>query len=245
MHRFYCPDLDGGQLNETESHHAFSVLRIRKGDICSIFDGKGQEIQAEVTQINRHMLRFQKKSSQTSPTLPFRIHLAQALCKNKAWDLILEKSTELGVHQIHPILSDRSVTRIKPTDSSKPTKWRQELIAACKQSGRNWLPQLAPIETVESFIKSKHHIEGLNLIASLQPDAQSLADVLDEELPELAMPKSVTVLVGPEGDFSPSEIGLFRGAGYRPVSLGPNVLRAETASLFICSVLYHELMKNS
>ncbi len=247
MPRFYCPDPDSGRLDASESHHARSVLRIRAGEHCTVFDGKGREIHAEVTEVGKHQLTYTIISSHQTAPLPFSIHLAQALTKNKSWSLILEKSTELGVSSIIPILSDRSVTRVSPEDKGKQEKWQQEIIAACKQSGRNFLPQLTTVSTMANLHKQLPAPEAPRLIASLQPGALPLGDALDQlfDASSQSEHRDITIAVGPEGDFSPAELGQFRAEGYQPVTLGPNVLRAETAAIYLCAVLFHEMQKRT
>ncbi|MEM6884668.1 MAG: RsmE family RNA methyltransferase [Verrucomicrobiota bacterium] len=240
MHRFYCPDPESGLLDAAESHHARSVLRIKVGERCAVFDGKGKEVQAKVTEVGKHQLSFNVLSCQQSQPLPFSIHLIQALTKGKSWSLILEKSTELGVSSILPVLSDRSVTRISPEDSGKQEKWRQEIIAACKQSGRNYLPRLSPVTTISQLDGCLPAPEAPKFIASLQPGALPLGQALDQALASGAH-TDITIAVGPEGDFSPAELGEFHAEGYQPVTLGPNVLRAETAAIYLCAVLFHEM----
>lgn len=242
MHRFYCPNPDQGRLDASESHHARSVLRVKAGDRCSVFDGKGREIQAEISEVGKHQLSYRILSSEQSSPLPFSIHLVQALTKGKSWSLILEKSTELGVASILPVLSERSVTRVAPEDHNKQDKWRQEIVAACKQSGRNYLPELYSVSTVESMPSLCAADTTPKLIASLQPGALPLDQALDQVMPSDPQPDLI-IAVGPEGDFSPAELGYFQAAGYQPVSLGSNVLRAETAAIYLCSVLHHEMQK--
>jgi len=242
MHRFYCPDPDSGRLDPSESHHARSVLRIKEGDRCAIFDGKGKELQADVTHVGKHQLTFRELSAQYSKPLPFSIHLAQALTKGKSWGLILEKSTELGVTSILPVLSDRSVTRVQPEETHKQSKWKQEIIAACKQSGRNYLPHLSPITTVSRLNEALPVPQAPKLIASLQPGALPLSLALDQAMATETQ-SDITIAVGPEGDFSPAELGQFQAEGYQPVTLGPNVLRAETAAIYLCAVLFHEMQR--
>ncbi|MEM1156684.1 MAG: RsmE family RNA methyltransferase [Verrucomicrobiota bacterium] len=240
MHRFYCPHPDSGRLDPSESHHARSVLRVKAGDRCTVFDGRGKELQAEVTEVGKHQLCFSVVSSHQSKPLPFSIHLVQALTKGRSWSLILEKSTELGVSSISPVLSDRSVTRIGAEDTVKHEKWRQEIITACKQSGRNYLPRLSPVTRIEKLTDPSLTQYTPKFIASLQPDALPLKLAL-ERVMESELQQDITIAVGPEGDFSPAELGQFRAMGYQPVSLGPNVLRAETAAIYLCAVLFYEM----
>jgi len=242
MHRFYCPNPDSGRLDQTESHHARTVLRIQAGDHCTVFDGKGREVHAAVSEVGKHQLTFTTLSSQQSDPLPFSIHLVQALTKGKSWSLILEKSTELGVSSIFPVLSDRSVTRVDSTDVNKQEKWRQEIIAACKQSGRNYLPSLSPVCTADKLSNLLPAPDAPKFIASLQPGALSLGKALDQAMGSGTY-RDITIAVGPEGDFSPAELGQFQAEGYQPITLGPNVLRAETATIYLCAVLFHEMQQ--
>lgn len=241
MHRFYHPDPDQGRLDAGESRHARTVLRTKAGDHCAVFDGKGREVHAEIISVTRHEVCFRALSSRFEPEPVTPIHLVQALTKGKSWSLVLEKATELGVTSIHPVLSDRSVSRPHINKGTeKDEKWRQEIIAACKQSGRSRLPRLAPLRSVSAFIETRQPADpGLKLIASLQPGSVPLQTAIREARDSGPVP-SATIVVGPEGDFTPGEINRFLSSDYRPVSLGSQVLRAETAGIFLCSVLHYE-----
>ncbi|MGF1678054.1 MAG: RsmE family RNA methyltransferase [Candidatus Methylacidiphilales bacterium] len=243
MHRFYCPDLDAGRLVDSENHHAQHVLRIRQGDLISLFDGVGREATAEVSRISKYETLFSIVSSHQSPPPDYSIHLWAAITKAKSWSLVLEKATELGVTSITPLLSERSIVRADEEDHSKVEKWKQEIIAACKQCGRNHLPVLNPLITVNSAVQSIPQ-DHLHVLASLQPGARSLRSTLLTSFKSAKTP-SVTAAVGPEGDFSPVELGVFLSAGFVPVTLGSNVLRAETAALYLCAVLSHEIQLNN
>ena len=160
-------------------------------------------------------------------------------------DLILQKATELGVAAILPLISERSIVQLDEQDSKKLERWRAICLEACKQSGNDWLPELHPPQKARSFLDSLgSQARGfdLKLIASLQPGARSLKSVLLENTPVSASP-SVLVLIGPEGDFTPAEINLALSAGCLPLSLGPLVLRAETAAIYALSILRHELTR--
>ena len=118
----------------------------------------------------------------------------------------------------------------------KRDKWREIAVEACKQCGQNRLPEIAVPGSPRAFFEKEEPSE-LMLIASLQPDARRIKSVLADH----PNPRSVCVLVGPEGDFTPAELALAKSMGYRPVTLGPIILRAETAALYCLSVLAHEL----
>lgn len=241
MHRFYCPDLQTGLLEGEEVRHAQQVLRLKKESICTVFDGRGKEQKVKLTSVSKHRIEFSPLSSHTTPKAPFHLNLVQALPKSKAMDFIVQKATELGVHAIYPLISERTVVKISDDRSDqKQDKWQNISLEACKQCGQNWLPEIFPAVSLSEYLSSYSPATGLKLIASLQPEARDLHTVI-REAKERDEFENIHYLVGPEGDFTPSEIGQALGAGYLPVSLGPTVLRTETASLFLTSALIYEL----
>jgi 16S rRNA (uracil1498-N3)-methyltransferase len=237
MSRFYCPDIETGVLDREESHHACNVLRMKSGDACTVFDGRGREALVRLTEVHKQAVRYAVISVSNKNEPVCRLILGQAIPKAKAWDLILQKATELGLHEIYPIASAHSVAHVEESrKEAKQEKWQQALIEACKQCGQDYLPVLHPVMNMCEFIDANREFKGLKLIASLQPGAHSLKSVLRD-----VNHKEVLFLVGPEGDFSREEIELAVSAGYLPISLGDNVLRTETAALFMISVLGYQL----
>ncbi|MEO0454678.1 MAG: RsmE family RNA methyltransferase [Verrucomicrobiota bacterium] len=237
--RFYCADPDLGCFDGAEAHHASSVLRLRAGNQCVVFNGEGMELKAEILEITGKSVIYKPISRHLTPPLPSSLHLIQAVPKGKAMDLILQKTTELGVGSIHPVTSDRSVSRIGEDNADhKIDKWQSTILEACKQCGRNLVPEVTVPYSVDGLIDSLLPVKGLCLIASLQPDAKPLKTVLDENGRDH---DDVYYVIGPEGDFTPAEIGKFRSAGFIPVSLGPNILRTETAAIFLTGILGYEL----
>lgn len=226
MHRFYLPNFQQPQLTATETHHATNVLRVKAGDSVNVFDGRGHEAQAKFGEAGKLALLNQA----TTAPLPCRITLAQAVPK-KNMELIVQKATELGVATIVPLISERTLKR--PADT--PDRWRDIALEACKQSGNNWLPAIESPRQAQTFFADTGRYD-LKLVASLQPGARPLKELLAG-----ARPKSVLVLIGPEGDFTPAEIASAQNAGCLPLSLGPLVLRAETAAIYALSILHHEL----
>ena len=250
MHRFYIPpeawDLAALRLDESESHHALGVLRLEHGDKVVVFNGRGQEATALITPDGtRREVRLTTLHQAKSPPLASRITLAQAVPKGKNMDLIVQKATELGATAIAPLLSERTVTRLEGDESAaaKQAKWQAVVIEAAKQCGQNWLPAVAPPRTLKDFFAQEAGF-GLMLIASLQPDARHLRPILEEYAGGHGgkRPASALVLVGPEGDFTPAEINLAKSAGCRAITLGPIVLRTETAAIYCLSVLSYELL---
>jgi 16S rRNA (uracil1498-N3)-methyltransferase len=227
MHRFYLPNFQQPVLSAEEAHHATHVLRVEPGETVNVFDGRGREAQCRFGEAGRLTILQQT----TTPALRCRITLAQAVPK-KNMDWIVQKATELGVAAIAPLISERTVKR----PESAPERWREIALESCKQCGNNWLPELRPPQPVRAFLGGLGAFD-LKLIGSLQPDAVPLKTILAGG----ARPVTVLVLIGPEGDFTPAELAEAKAAGCRPLSLGPLVLRADTAALYALSILHHEL----
>lgn len=242
MHRFYLPNLQHLVLSAAEAHHAIHVLRLREGDSVNVFDGRGHEAQCSVSSIATESVRLKLLSQSNTLPLPCCITLAQAVPK-KNMDLILQKATELGVSCILPLISERTIVQLDEQDSKKLERWGVICLEACKQSGNNWLPELQPPQKARDFLTDlaeRKSTFDLKLIASLQPDTRPLKKILADS-PRATPTASVLILIGPEGDFTPAEFNLAKNAGCLPLSLGPLVLRAETAALFALSILRHEL----
>jgi len=243
MHRFYAPQIDQGVLSPEESHHALSVLRLQAGDALTVFDGRGKEARATVVSAEKKALRYRVQTVHQSPPPAFQLRLGQAVAKNKAMEFIIQKGTELGLPSLYPVLSDRSVVQLDGDKSeSKAEKWSQTALEACKQCGQNRLPEIHPPQSVSALIETQKAWGGVKWIASLQPEARPLHAAIAEARQAGSL-NNVTILIGPEGDFTPAEIGSFRSAGYLPVSLGPTILRTETAALFAIGILLYELQR--
>jgi 16S rRNA (uracil1498-N3)-methyltransferase len=245
MHRFYiAPEIwnaDALALTGSELHHARDVLRIKPGDKAILFNGQGREVTGEVVDLGRDEIRLRKLHETQTPLLQCRITLGQAIPKGKNMDLIVQKATELGAAVIEPLLSERTVIQCDANDAAKKReKWQSVAIEAAKQCGQNWLPSIQRPQTPKEFFNAGQRFD-LTLIASLQSGALHLKNILAEQPKR---PKTVLILVGPEGDFTPAEIALAKSYGCRPITLGPIVLRTETAALYCLSVLSYELLSD-
>ena len=236
MARFYLPP-DSWQENPAltgdEARHLAQVLRMKPGDPVIVFDGHGRRASAEILSISRD--RVPLKLGEIVPSrapLP-AITLAQAIPKGKNMDLIVQKSVELGVAAIQPLVTRNTV--VQPGDG-KSEKWRRNALEACKQCGQDTLPVIAEPLAFDRWIATQVEAPGLKLIASLAPGARPLRTVLRGNPATTA----ATLLVGPEGDFSAEETTAALAAGFLPVSLGSIVLRVETATLFCLSALRYE-----
>jgi len=246
MHRFYLPSdewqPEALRLRGSEAHHAHNVLRLQPGDKAVVFNGRGREITAEVVSLEGREIALRRLHENSTPPLPCRITLGQAIPKGKNMDLIVQKAVEIGAAEIIPIMSDRTVVRLGAHDAAqKQAKWQTIAIEAAKQCGQNWLAQVAkPCSLAEFFEQAEP--SQLQLIGSLQPGALHLKQVLAQfEAAHELRPASVLMLVGPEGDFTPAELSLARSRGCQPITLGPIVLRVETAAIYCLSVLSYEL----
>ncbi len=247
MHRFYLAPNDWNPnalgLRDGEAHHVRDVLRLEVGAKIVVFNGQGREITAEIVALARDEIRLRKLHEAQTPPLRCRITLGQAIPKGKNMDLIVQKAVEIGAAEIAPILSDRTVVRLdEESAASKQSKWQTVAIEAAKQCGQNWLPRVQVPQTMAQFFQQPRRFD-LQLIGSLQSDAAHLKKILAEYSAEHGdRPPSVLMLVGPEGDFTPAELSLARRHGCRPITLGPIVLRVETASIYCLSVLSYELL---
>ncbi len=242
-HRFYIPPTawkpERLSLDPAEAHHAIDVLRLQTGDRITLFNGQGAEATAEIGKLEKGKLELRAIQFAKTPPLGCAITLAQAIPKGKTMDLIVEKATELGAASIVPLLSERTVVQCDAAEAArKRQKWQRVAVEACKQCGQNWLPEIQLPLTPKDFFAAPLQFDLL-LVASLQADARRFKEVLEE--PANSKPKSVLILVGPEGDFTPAEIALAKSSGCRPIALGPIILRSETAAIYCLSVLSHEL----
>ncbi|MGB0581327.1 MAG: RsmE family RNA methyltransferase [Limisphaerales bacterium] len=234
MRRLYVPEVEEGaqtlSLPAGEAHHARTVLRAREGDRFEILNGQGRRLIGAVLTVSRQgvVLEIESESAEARPA--FDLVLCQAVVKGKAMDWIVEKGTELGVSQILPVQCERSVSV-----GAKHERWCDLAISAMKQCGRAWLPEISTVVSLTEGLQIAGKCDQL-IVASLFGERVGLWECLDGA-------KSVALWIGPEGDFTEREIEALREAGVNPVSLGPNVLRAETAALAGLSCIQHERIR--
>ena len=243
MKRYFSPSLDRGVLDAEQSHHCAQVMRQAVGDLFAVFDGQGVEAKARITEIAKDEVKFQVLAKAASPRAIHPVWLSQALTKPKSMDMIFQKATELGVSEVAPLQSDHSIAQVDDEKAeAKVEKWKKLTIEAAKQCGQNWLPVVHPPVAPKDFVTSVPR-GAVKLIASLQNEARPLKTALREHLQGLKPGSPIVVMIGPEGDFTPAEIGQARSAGFHPVSLGKIILRAETAAFFALSAIAYELME--
>lgn len=216
------------QLDAGASQHIGRALRMQAGDSLSLFNGSGREWPAHITSVDKKQTCvLPDQPVNGSPESPLAIHLAIAISRGDRMDTVIQKSTELGVAAITPIISERTEVRLKgERQKKKLLHWRQIIVSACEQCGRNTLPALHTPRLVEEWLD--------------QSDAQ-LRFVLhhrgDKGLNPEVHPSSVDLLIGPEGGLSEEEIATAQKKGFQPLTLGPRVLRTETAPLATIAIL--------
>jgi 16S rRNA (uracil1498-N3)-methyltransferase len=244
--RAYCqpPEREPAEirLDPGESHHLVSVNRAPAGATVVAFDGRGNEWICELAGEDRQKAVLKVRFHQKARPLPYEITLGQALPKGQFMDAIVRKATELGTTRIVPLESERTIVHLDGDRTDrKIEKWQVAAIEAAKQCGNPFVPEILPVQPAGAFMEASKGYD-LKLIASLQPGAKSLKSLLAAfRAANGREPRTALWLVGPEGDFTPAELSLSRTAGFEPVTLGPLVLRCETAAAYALSVLSYEL----
>ena len=223
-------------LPESELYHARRVLRLKEGDTVVVFDGKGCEADAviEVLRRNEGLLRM-KGPARHQPTNSFKVVLLQALPRGKKMDDIVEDATELGADSVIPVVAKHSVSRPKPERAIQQTeRWRRRAAEAAKQCGRASLPTVSTPtslrEALALFPKSSLGLVARVGAASERNLHKALAG---------SIPSQVWLAVGPEGGWSPDEADQLIEAGFTAVSLGPRILRTETAGPALLTLVGH------
>ena len=230
-----------------ESHHLVTVNRARTGDTVIAFDGHGTEWTCELTDARKAGVSLLVTATHTRAPAPCAITLAQSLAKGGVMDDIIRHATELGVARVVPLATVRTQVHLDGERSDKKVeKWRVGALEAAKQCGNPFLPEITGVQLLGDFLSSSTtKAAEFKLIASLHPGAQSLKDALARFKAErLRAPESAVWLVGPEGDFSTTEMQDAVAAGFIPVTLGPLVLRCDTAATAAIAVLAYETMSS-
>lgn len=228
-----------------ESHHLVTVNRARTGDTVVAFDGRGTEWTCELTDARKAGATLRVTATHTRAPLPCAITLAQALPKGGVMDDIVRHATELGVARIVPVSSERTQVHLDGDRSDKKTeKWRVAALEAAKQCGNPFLPEISGVQSLATLLASEAVASSeLRLLASLQPTARSLRGCLAGfNSRHGRLPRSAVWLVGPEGDLSPEECAAAETAGFVQVTLGPLVLRCDTAATAALGILLHETL---
>jgi 16S rRNA (uracil1498-N3)-methyltransferase len=215
-------------LNKKDFHHEINVLRKKAGDRFIVFDGSGNSALAGVKEVDKKSFNIELiEIFQPSPREGIDIDLGQSLIKNDPFNFAIQKSTELGVRSFSPLISRRVVVKRRdPYSVSRMAKWLQTAVGACEQCGENWIPKInEPVSIKDWAINSDAETKIV-----LYPEAK-------DKLSNIAIKNSVSIAIGPEGDFTEDEIATLSECGFIPVTMGKRILRAETAAISVVSAL--------
>ncbi len=216
-------------LSDQTHNHLVKVLRLKSGDLLQLFNGDGRDYQARLTEVEKRRskavieLRTERQNES-----PLKISIGQGLSRGERMDWAIQKATELGVHHITPLFTERSEVRLSAERQVKRSKhWQQVAISACEQSFRATLPTIDEPGSLSEWISSVD--ADLKLV--LHPHTTPLV------LGEIEKPSSVALLIGPEGGLEEQEVQEAIDQGFHPWLLGPRVLRTETAPIAAAAVL--------
>ncbi|MBI3536956.1 MAG: 16S rRNA (uracil(1498)-N(3))-methyltransferase [Chloroflexi bacterium] len=242
MHRFYIsPDVihEGRvMLRGTIAHQIRDVLRLKPGDPIILLDNSGYAQRADLITVDRDVVRgriAEKWKLETEPIA--RVTLYQGLLKGQKFEWVLQKGTELGIYAFAPLITARTmVGNLDEVSPARVERWQKIIVEAAEQSGRARLPHLA------DALLFKHACDraargGLSLI----PHEEEKARGLREALAQVPKSREINLFVGPEGGFSEEEIAWAQERGIVAVSLGPRILRAETAGLAATAAILYEM----
>lgn len=224
------PLLEGAliQLEDDVAAHIGKVLRMQAGQSVRLFDGAGRACDALLEHSDRKRVSARLGTLQHNPQPPLRVDLGIGLSRGDRMDYVVQKATELGVHRIVPLHTQRSEVRLdRQRESRKLEHWQRVAISACEQCGADWIPQVAAPCSLAEW-QSALDVE-LRLV--LAPSEAPLST--------LAKPQSIALLIGPEGGLESAEIAAATLAGFVPMRLGPRILRTETAPVAALAVLQY------
>jgi len=236
MKRFFVPSPQiNGDITTIcgrDVNHIKNVLRMKTGDKIVIFDDSGNEYNTEIVEISKNEIKIETKNKHSNKSEPdVKVTIAQGLPKNPKMDLIIQKCTELGAVRIIPVQCERSVVKL---DKSKG-RWNKIAQSASQQSGRQLIPEICSPALFDDVCESRDKYD-LKLILWEEEKENKFKDVLSNK----PKAESIIVLIGPEGGFSIEEAALAKKKGFIPVTLGPRILRTETAGLAALSIIMYE-----
>jgi 16S rRNA (uracil1498-N3)-methyltransferase len=221
------------RLHADAAHHAVRVLRLAMGEPVVLFDGLGGEFEARITRIEGGDVSVKTGAHlDVERESPLHIRLVQGLSSGDRMDITLQKAVELGVAAIQPVATERSIVKLTDERAQRRVEhWQNLVISACEQCGRNRVPEVSPLMSLPDWLAQ------LDMPA---PDGEArllLSPAANVPLKALSPAPRMTLLIGPEGGLSPGETQLAQSRGFKPVRLGPRILRTETAALATLSAI--------
>ena len=225
-------------LKDDEFHHLVHVSRLEEGERLELLSGDGRIATGILKKISKRSAEVEVQSiEQLPPPFEPRVTLVISVPRFQKMDLILQKCVELNAFRIVPVVSDRSFVKTLSADlKGKIPRWRKIVLEACKQSGRAWPMDLAEPETLDKYIGRMGHTQETGLFFY---EGEGVLDV-KTALQKIPSNANITCFVGAEGGFSTREVDLFRQSGFAPITLGPLVLRVETACITLLSVIQYQ-----
>lgn len=242
MHKFFIrrENISGEKLNITgdDVNHIYKVLRLNIGDIILVCDGEGNEYISRINEINKKEVKcdiIESSINQSEP--PIKIILFQGLPKAQKMELIIQKGVEIGICKFQPVITQRVVVKTEGKDiSNKLERWRRISEEAAKQSNRGIIPEILEPIAFEDAVKA---IRDLDLF--IVPYEKERSNSLKKILTDYKHAKNIGIFIGPEGGFDESEIDICIKRGIIPVTLGPRILRTETAGIAVSSMVLYEI----
>ena len=216
-------------LNDAEAHHACGVARHKEGDVIRVFDGTGKQFMGRIDKIQKKFVRGTLLKPCVVRRVPLELTLAFVPNSRTGLEEVLDKGTQLGVRAFLPLISARSEYDVLKKYDGKNERWQQIMISACKQCDTPFIPQILPPLTFAQALADK----GPALLAYEAEGTHTLAWGVEQ----LNHPKALRVYIGPAGGWTDEEVSLARARGVLPVTLGVNILRAETACLAVAAKL--------
>ena len=218
-------------LSPDGAGHLCRVLRFKAGGRFNAFDGAGNEVECELISSGPHPEARALRAAASAPESPLDLELGQVISRDYKMEFLIQKATELGVRKISPLMSERCVLRLGGERAArKAAQWRKIAISAAEQCGRSVLPEIAPLISLKDWCRRSG--SGARSL-TLDPAARLRL----RDCPGLGPGVPTRLLVGPEGGLSAGETALAREQGFAAVSLGPRILRTETAALAALAIL--------
>ncbi|HSQ78170.1 MAG TPA: 16S rRNA (uracil(1498)-N(3))-methyltransferase [Nitrospirota bacterium] len=235
---FIVPDQVSGPnitVSGEDVRHIGAVLRMKPGDELLLCDGKGTEYSVRIIQVNRSEIKTEIVNKTLREIAYPRITLGQGLPKSDKMDWIVQKATELGVATIAPLVTERTIVKVKD-EEKRVSRWQKICREAAMQSSRPDIPQVHALVSFAEFLRTLNSEPRTLFLFPWEEGTKPIKDVLRGKDGF----KYIVVLIGPEGGFSEAEAELATSKGFHPVSLGPNILRTETAAMAVLSMILYE-----
>jgi 16S rRNA (uracil1498-N3)-methyltransferase len=241
MSRFFISSIDSGSglisIIGEDVNHIKNVLRMNRGETLSVSDGKGMDYLVEILKLDQDCITtgiIDSWASKTEP--PVDITLFQGIPKSDKMDFIVQKSVELGIRKIVPVINHRTIVKFDNVKDRirKVERWQKIALEAAKQCNRGILPEIVHVQEYAEALQYSKESE-LNIIPYEKETSQGLKSIIS-----CMNPKKIGIFIGPEGGFTEDEAERAVVSGIKPVSLGPRILRTETAGIAVISIIMYE-----